>query len=179
MRIRKSITREAAEQALAALTTTIAGAHPGPEPLLLLGIANGGLPVAARLADALAPLRSGPVLRGAIDCSFHRDDIGRSPIPKEVASTSIPADVEGATVLLVDDVLCSGRTVRAALEEVFALGRPARVDLAVLVDRGNRRLPIEANFRGFHEPTAPEESVKVDLGVDPAIVIRSTVSTSA
>src|SRR5439155_6125020 len=95
--------------------------------------------------------------------SFHRDDIGRHPIPKEFVPTRIPADVHGATVVLVDDVLFSGRTVKAALEELFDHGRPTKVELAVLVDRGERRLPFAADYVGMNVHVSPEEKVVVAL----------------
>ena len=92
---------------------------------------------------------TGVIVRvGTLDISFHRDDIGRHPIPKEFAPTQIPGDVNGADVILVDDVLFSGRTVKAALDELFDHGRPTKVELAVLVDRGGRRLPLAAGLRG-------------------------------
>jgi pyrimidine operon attenuation protein/uracil phosphoribosyltransferase len=100
-----------------------------------------------------------------IDGSFHRDDIERHPIPKEFAPTQIPVDVNGATVVLVDDVLFSGRTVKAALDELFDHGRPATVELAVLVDRGGRRLPIAANYCGL--TVAADEGQKVVVALDP------------
>jgi pyrimidine operon attenuation protein/uracil phosphoribosyltransferase len=125
--------------------------------LLLLGIANGGIELARRLAK---PLKA---RAGTLDISFHRDDIGQNPIPKEFAPTQIPADVNGATVILVDDVLFSGRTVKAALEELFDHGRPAKVELAVLVDRGGRLLPIAADYVGLTLASALGEKVAVTL----------------
>jgi pyrimidine operon attenuation protein / uracil phosphoribosyltransferase len=133
-------------------------------PLLLLGIANGGIELARRLA-ALLGRASPPVAAraGTLDISFHRDDIGRHPIPKEFAPTQIPIDVTGATVILVDDVLFSGRTVKAALDELFDHGRPTKVELAVLVDRGGRRLPFAADYVGVTLATRPTEKVVVAL----------------
>ncbi|MEO6243938.1 MAG: phosphoribosyltransferase family protein, partial [Opitutaceae bacterium] len=100
---------------------------------------------------------------GVIDISFHRDDIGRHPIPKEFFPTQIPVDVDGATILLVDDVLFSGRTVKAALDELFDHGRPAKVELAVLVDRGGRLMPVAADYVGFDLAAAPGEKIVVFL----------------
>ncbi len=139
---------QAIHQAIERVASAIASRHVKTDRLLLLGIANGGIVLAERLAKRLkkAGLQPGT---GTIDISFHRDDIGRNPIPKEFSPTIIPHDVNGATVILVDDVLYSGRTVKAALDELFDHGRPTHVELAVLVDRGGRRLPIAADYCGL------------------------------
>lgn len=132
--------------------------HSASEPLVLLGIANGGINFAQRLAALLPHSRV-----GTLDISFHRDDIGQNPIPKEFVPTQIPIDVNGATVILVDDVLFSGRTVKAALDELFDHGRPAQVELAILVDRGGRKLPFAADFCGLKLEALPREKVVVVL----------------
>ena len=129
----------------------------------MLGIANGGIPVARRLCARLGIKRVGD-----LDISFHRDDIGKHPIPKEFTPTLLPGDVNGASVLLVDDVLFTGRTVKAALDELFDHGRPATVELAVLVDRGGRRLPVAPDFVGMSLAAADDEDVVVTLGDVPA-----------
>jgi pyrimidine operon attenuation protein / uracil phosphoribosyltransferase len=154
------------------LIAAIAERHPDTTRLLVLGIANGGILLAKRLG---AKLRATNV--GTLDISFHRDDIGSNPIPKEFAPTVIPTDVNGATVLLVDDVLFSGRTVKAALDELFDHGRPTTVELAVLVDRRGRRLPVAADYCGLQLDAKASEKVVVSL--DPSdeakdfIAIRS------
>jgi len=163
---RKTLHAADVSAAFARLVDSIVGRHRQTPRLVLLGIANGGIPVCQRLAHELASALGRAVEHGTLNVTFHRDDIGRHPIPKDVAETQIPVEIEGASVVLVDDVLFSGRTVRAALEEVFSLGRPTRVELAVLVDRGNHRLPIAADHVGAHEATSPEERVRVRL--DPA-----------
>jgi pyrimidine operon attenuation protein / uracil phosphoribosyltransferase len=158
------------------VASAIARRHTGTARLLLLGIANGGIVLAARLADALkkAGLQPGT---GIIDISFHRDDIGRNPIPKEHTPTMISHDVNGATVILVDDVLHSGRTVKAALDELFDHGRPATVELAVLVDRGGRLLPFAATYTGLTLVAGDTEKVKVRL--DPDAPARDTLLTES
>ncbi len=98
-----------------------------------------------------------------LDISFHRDDIGRHPIPKEFVPAHIPADVHGATVIIVDDVLFSGRTIKAALDELFDHGRPAKVELAILVDRGGRRLPFSPDYCGITLKAGEKEKVVVRL----------------
>jgi pyrimidine operon attenuation protein / uracil phosphoribosyltransferase len=162
---------EPIQTAIQQLASAIASRHREKTPVLL-GIANGGIALARRLS-ALLP--GAPC--GVIDISFHRDDLGRKPIPKEFAPTEIPVDVTGATVVLVDDVLYSGRTVKAALDELFDHGRPAKVELAVLVDRGGRRLPVAADYCGLTLAPAAGEKVVVRLGpaasADDAITVHA------
>jgi pyrimidine operon attenuation protein/uracil phosphoribosyltransferase len=154
----KTIGSGEVQAALTRLTAAIAGRHQSSaRKLIFLGIANGGVELAHRCAAAFG------ARVGTLDVSFHRDDIGRHPIPKEFVPTRIPADVHGATVVLVDDVLFSGRTVKAALEELFDHGRPTKVELAVLVDRGERRLPVAADYVGLTVNASPEEKVVVAL----------------
>ncbi len=154
---------EEIQPAIQQLAAAIARRHDATPPVLL-GIANGGITLARRLA---ALLKGAPC--GVIDISFHRDDIERNPIPKEFAPTHIPVDVSGATVVLVDDVLFSGRTAKAALDELFDHGRPAKVELAVLVDRGGRRLPVAADYCGLTLKAGDTERVSVRLDPeDPA-----------
>lgn len=145
--------------AIERLAAAISARHGRSAPLLL-GIANGGVELAHRLARRLN------VRAGTLDISFHRDDIARNPIPKEFAPTQLPADVNGATVILVDDVLFSGRTVKAALDELFDHGRPTKVELAILVDRGGRRLPFAADYCGLTLDVAEAERVFVRLDRD-------------
>jgi pyrimidine operon attenuation protein/uracil phosphoribosyltransferase len=170
--------------ALDRLATAISTRHAATEKLLLLGIANGGIELARRLATRLLVLQSlgeggsypasrRQILCGVLDISFHRDDISRHPIPKEFAPTHIPADVNSATIILVDDVLFSGRTAKAALDELFDHGRPAKVELAVLADRGGRRLPVSADYTGLTLPARDDEKVVVRL--DPANPARDTI----
>lgn len=160
--------------AISRLGDAIAARHPQRRKLLLLGIANGGVELARRLALQLAAQpEPTPTATGVIDISFHRDDIGRHPIPKEFAPTQIPVDVDGATIILVDDVLFSGRTVKAALDELFDHGRPAKVELAVLVDRGGRLMPVAADYTGLTLAPATEEKVVVTL--DPKSPARDSI----
>jgi pyrimidine operon attenuation protein/uracil phosphoribosyltransferase len=156
--------------AIACLASAIADGHPGTAPLWLLGIANGGIPLAYRLAEAInaIPSSNRRAQAGVLDISFHRDDLGRHPIPKEFTPTALPGDVTGASVILVDDVLFTGRTVKASLDELFDHGRPSRVQLAVLVDRGGRRLPIAPDFVGMTLDAGEKELVVVEFGERPA-----------
>lgn len=164
MAISQTIGAEDIHRAISRLAAAIFERHGSTRKLLLLGIANGGVELTQRLAASLKALAPDVVaLTGTVDISFHRDDIGRHPIPKEFAPTHIPTDVHGATIILVDDVLFSGRTVKAALDELFDHGRPAKVELAVLVDRGGRLLPVAADYTGLTLPTGPMEKVVVTL----------------
>jgi pyrimidine operon attenuation protein/uracil phosphoribosyltransferase len=165
-------------QAIERVASAIARRHAKTPHLLLLGIANGGIVLARRLAALLK--KSGlKVGVGTIDISFHRDDISRHPIPKEFAPTLIPHDINGATIVLVDDVLYSGRTVKAALAELFDHGRPAGVELAVLVDRGGRKLPIAADYCGLTLQATEREKVVVILDEKPAVADSVTVLPAA
>lgn len=163
-------------QAIARVASAIARRHGKTGRLLLLGIANGGVVLARRLATRLKESGLAPGL-GLIDISFHRDDIGRNPIPKESSPTAIPHDVNGATVILVDDVLHSGRTVKAALDELFDHGRPGSVELAVLVDRGGRRLPVSADYVGLTVAATDHEKVVVHL--DPTHPAKDSIASQS
>jgi pyrimidine operon attenuation protein/uracil phosphoribosyltransferase len=126
----------------------------------LIGIQRGGVFLARRLAQGLGEIWNGPVLFGTLDVGMHRDDLSNQFAP-QMQPTVIPFDVTGKTVILVDDVLMSGRTTRAALDALNDFGRPKRIQLAVLIDRGHRELPIKADFVGKNVPTAALEKVVV------------------
>jgi pyrimidine operon attenuation protein / uracil phosphoribosyltransferase len=157
--------------------------NPGDAPLAVVGIHTRGAYLGARLHRLLRELGGGDYPAGSLDISFYRDDVAargavgvvpRTPQPI-VKGTDLPFDVEGKTVVLVDDVLYTGRTIRAAIEALFDYGRPARVQLAVLVDRGHRELPIRPDYVGKNMPTAPLERVNVRLeecdGVDEVVLV--------
>jgi pyrimidine operon attenuation protein / uracil phosphoribosyltransferase len=132
-------------------------------PLRLVGVRTRGVPLADRLAAELARLSGTPVPVGAVDITLYRDDLGRAQTWPVLRGTEIHFDIEGADVVLVDDVLFTGRTVRAALNAVCDLGRPASVRLAVLVDRGHRELPIRADVFGLELKTERHDHVRVML----------------
>jgi pyrimidine operon attenuation protein/uracil phosphoribosyltransferase len=135
----------------------------GPADLVLLGIPSRGVPLARRLAAVIAEVEGVAVPVGSLDVTMHRDDLRRQPT-RTVTPTKIPpSGVDGKVVVLVDDVLYSGRTIRAALEALTELGRPRAVRLAVLVDRGHRELPIRADHVGKNLPTSSSERVHVVL----------------
>jgi len=141
--------------------------------VVLIGVQRGGAFLAERLAAILQKIWNHPVLTGSLDVGMHRDDLWRKITPP-MHPTIIPFDIAGKTVILVDDVLFSGRTTRAALDALNDFGRPRRIQLAVLIDRGHRELPIKADFVGKNVPTAANERVDVRLredgGVDEATV---------
>jgi pyrimidine operon attenuation protein/uracil phosphoribosyltransferase len=140
----------------------IAERNEPPKDLVIVGVQRGGVFLANRLAALLQKIIGQPVPAGSLDVSMHRDDIGHQAAPN-VHPTEIPFDVTGKTVVLVDDVLFSGRTTRAALDALNDFGRPQRVQLAVLIDRGHRELPIRPDFVGKNIPTALVQKVQVRL----------------
>jgi pyrimidine operon attenuation protein/uracil phosphoribosyltransferase len=146
----------------------------GPGELVLLGIPTRGVPLARRLADRVAAIEDADIPAGSLDVTMHRDDLRLRPA-RALDHTDIPSGgVDGKVVVLVDDVLFSGRTVRAALDALSDLGRPRAVQLAVLVDRGHRELPIRADYVGKNLPTSLAEVVQVQLaeydGVDAVLI---------
>lgn len=134
----------------------------GAADVALVGIYKRGVPLARRLGEEVGRIEGARPPVGSLDISFYRDDVAIRR-PREITSTILPFDVEGKTVVLVDDVLYTGRTVRAAIDALVDFGRPRSVQLAVLVDRGHRELPIRADFIGKNIPTSQSEEVKVLL----------------
>jgi pyrimidine operon attenuation protein/uracil phosphoribosyltransferase len=130
--------------------------------IVLIGVQRGGVFLANRLQPILTSIINRPVPAGVLDVSMHRDDLDNHVAP-EVHPTNIPIDITGKTVVLVDDVLFSGRTTRAAMDALNDFGRPRRIQLAVLIDRGHRELPIKADFVGKNVPTALNERIDVQL----------------
>ncbi|GAB5562470.1 MAG: bifunctional pyr operon transcriptional regulator/uracil phosphoribosyltransferase PyrR [Synoicihabitans sp.] len=158
--------------AIADIASAIKARHSSLANVCLIGIANGGLELNRRLARAISP----KIPTGELDTSFYRDDIGRNPIPKESRPTIIPFDVTGKIVVLVDDVLHSGRTLNAALNELFDHGRPAAVELAILIDRGGRKLPFAADYVGITLDIENDQNVVVTLDADEPANDQATVA---
>jgi pyrimidine operon attenuation protein/uracil phosphoribosyltransferase len=173
--IRRAITRIAHE---------IAERNEGVANIVLVGIRRRGVPLAQRIAGTLADFEGERVPVGTLDITLYRDDLSlRGPTPV-VHATNIPLDITGRTIVLVDDVLYTGRTARAALDALADLGRPARIQLAVLIDRGHRELPIRADFVGKNVPTAGDEVIEtrlkeVDGGEDGVFIVRQAHTESA
>src|ERR1700761_5731008 len=141
----------------------------GPPKVILLGIPTRGVTLAARLVDKIKEFSGVTVARGALDITLYRDDLDFKP-PRPLADTSIPAGgIDGALVVLVDDVLYTGRSVRSALDALRDIGRPRAGQLAALVHRGHRELPLRADYVGKNVPTSRNENVKVRLTEDDGI----------
>lgn len=149
------------ENALDAMARRLAEGHRDGGPLALVGVRTRGVPIATRLAEKLARLVGRAVPVGALDITLYRDDLGDGNRWPVLLGTEIPFAVDGAEIVLVDDVLYTGRTIRAALNSICDLGRPARVRLAALVDRGHRELPIRADAVGLILETTRSERVRV------------------
>jgi pyrimidine operon attenuation protein/uracil phosphoribosyltransferase len=156
------LTAPAIQRALARIAHEIAERNEAGSEVALVGIQRGGLPLAHRLSALLSGIWGQAVPTGSLDVSMHRDDLDQRAAPN-MQPTVIPFDVTGKTVVLVDDVLFSGRTIRAAMDALNDFGRPRRIQLAILVDRGHRELPIKADFVGKNVPTALTETVAVRL----------------
>src|SRR2546423_7032480 len=150
-------------RALARIAHEILERDKGADELVLVGIANRGDHLARRLAGEIDRIDGVTVPVGVLDITFYRDDIGMRAEAPEVHETRIDFDITGRTVVVVDDVLFTGRTIRAALDALVDFGRPEAIQLAVLVDRGHRELPIRADYVGKNVPTSREEVVKVQL----------------
>jgi pyrimidine operon attenuation protein / uracil phosphoribosyltransferase len=163
----------AIQRALTRIAHEIAEQNETGGEVVLIGIQRGGVPLGERLGALLASIWGHPVPTGRLDVSMHRDDLDRRAAPN-VQPTVIPFDVAGKTVVLVDDVLFSGRTIRAAMDALNDFGRPRRIQLAVLIDRGHRDLPIKADFVGKNVPTSMTERVRVRLtemgGADEVVI---------
>jgi pyrimidine operon attenuation protein/uracil phosphoribosyltransferase len=155
-RISRSLTRIAHE---------ILERNRGVEELALVGIRTRGVPLARRLAQAIRDINQHDVPTGALDITLYRDDLMRTAVGAQpvIHKTEIPFSIDDKKILLVDDVLYTGRTIRAALDALIEFGRPKAIQLVVLVDRGHRELPIKADYVGKNLPTSPAQSVQVHL----------------
>jgi pyrimidine operon attenuation protein/uracil phosphoribosyltransferase len=165
---------QAIHRALTRIAHEIAERNDSDRDVVLAGIPVGGVPLARRLSATLEIIWGHAVPVGTLDISMHRDDLDQRLAPT-VHPTIIPFDVNGKTVVLVDDVLFSGRTIRAAMDALNDFGRPQCIQLAVLVDRGHRELPIKADFVGKNVPTALTEEVRVRLeepGTEEEVVLE-------
>lgn len=169
------LTGLAMERALTRIAHEIAERNEAGDDVVIVGIQTGGVPLAQRVSSLLAGIWGQPVPTGQLDVSMHRDDLDQRVAPR-VQPTVIPFDITGRTVVLVDDVLFSGRTVRAAMDALNDFGRPRQIQLAVLIDRGHRELPIKADFVGKNVPTGRDENIIVRLaeegGVDEVVLER-------
>ncbi len=153
----------------------------GTDALVLVGMRTRGVPLAQRIAVAIAGFEGVEIPVGALDIGLYRDDIRYRGIKPSIKPSDIPTDIADKNVVLVDDVLFTGRTVRAALDELIDYGRPKRIRLAVLVDRGHRELPIRADYVGKNVPTALDEEVQLRLtetdGRDEVTIVSDSAIT--
>ena len=163
-------------RALVRIGHEIVEKHGGTDGLALIGIQRRGVPLAKRIADAIAQAEGVKVPVGALDITFYRDDLSMVATQPVVKGTELPFDVNHYTVVLVDDVLYTGRTVRAAMDALVDFGRPLAIRLTVLVDRGHREFPIRADHVGKNVPTSREEIIQVRLtevdGAEEVLIAR-------
>jgi pyrimidine operon attenuation protein/uracil phosphoribosyltransferase len=152
--IRRALTRIAHE---------ILEKNAGTEDLVLIGIRRRGVPLARRIADRIKKIEDAAVPQGILDITLYRDDLSQLDYHPLVRKTEVPFSITGKKIVLVDDVLFTGRTARAALDALMDLGRPQLIQLAVLIDRGHRELPIRADYVGKNVPTSRKEVVQVSL----------------
>ena len=169
---------EAIRRSLVRISHEIVEKNKGVENIVLVGIRTRGVPIAERLADAIEKIEGTRPPVGVLDITLYRDDLSTLAYQPVVRTTELPVDISGKIVVLVDDVLYTGRTIRAALDAVIDMGRPTTIQLAVLIDRGHRELPIRADFVGKNVPTSSHEVVSVQLDtIDGAekVVIKESV----
>jgi pyrimidine operon attenuation protein/uracil phosphoribosyltransferase len=169
-------------RALTRVAHEVVERNKGTAGLVVVGIHTRGVPLARRLGAKLAEIEGRRVPVGALDVTMYRDDIGLRP-PAATRDTDLPFDLAGTVVVLVDDVLYTGRTIRAALDALTDFGRPRAIQLAVLVDRGHRELPLRADYVGKNLPTAPDQAVRVLLdetdGSDGVVIEEPTTKAVA
>ena len=180
---RQIMTGDEIRRAIVRISHEIVEKQAGTQDLALVGIQRRGVPLAMRVADAIEEHEGVRLPVGALDITFYRDDLSLVAQQPIVKGTDLPFDLNGKTIVLVDDVLYTGRTVRAAMDELIDFGRPRAIRLAVLIDRGHRELPIRADHVGKNVPTSREEIVKVHVaefdGIDEVSIARRVPATEA
>ena len=154
---------EGVRRALTRISHEIVEKNKGVDNILLVGIRTRGVPIAERLAESIGQIEGKQPPVGVLDITLYRDDLSTLSYQPIVRPTELPVDITGKVVVLVDDVLYTGRTIRAALDAVIDMGRPKAIQLAVLIDRGHRELPIRADFVGKNVPTSSREVVSVQI----------------
>ncbi len=169
------MTAEDIRRTLARIAHEIIERNKSTDRLVLVGLHTRGVPLAGRLAANIESYENSRLLVGALDFSLYRDDLPASEVNSIVQKTDIPADIDGKSVVLVDDVLYTGRSIRAAMDALIDLGRPRSIQLAVLIDRGHREMPIRADYVGKNIPSARHEDIQVRLvetdGTDEVAII--------
>ena len=174
------MTSEDIRRTLARVTHEIIERNKAIEHLILVGMHTRGVPLAGRLAANIEDFESSKVPVGALDISLYRDDLSSLDLKPVVRRTDIPANTDDKSIVLVDDVLYTGRSIRAAMDALIDLGRPQSIQLAVLIDRGHRELPIRADYIGKNMPSSRHEEIQVQLeeidGIDEVAIISMPVS---
>jgi pyrimidine operon attenuation protein/uracil phosphoribosyltransferase len=169
------MTAEDIRRTLARIAHEIIEHNKSTDQLILVGLHTRGVPLARRLSDSIEKYENSRLAVGALDFSLYRDDLDPSETKNVVERTEIPADINGKSVVLVDDVLFTGRSIRAAMDALIDLGRPRSIQLAVLIDRGHREMPIRADYVGKNIPSARHEDIQVRLtetdGVDEVAIV--------
>ncbi len=180
---RQIMTADEIRRATTRLSHEIVEKQAGTSGLVLIGIQRRGVPLASRIAAAILEHEGADIPVGALDITFYRDDLSMVAQQPVVKGTELPSAIDGRTIVLVDDVLYTGRTIRAAMDALVDFGRPQAIRLAVLVDRGHRELPIRADHVGKNVPTSREEIVRVHLeeidGEDQVEIERLVAVTAA
>jgi pyrimidine operon attenuation protein/uracil phosphoribosyltransferase len=174
MPLKTVMTAEDVRRTLSRIAHEITERNKDTASLVLVGMRTRGVPLANRLASLIAGFEHVQVPVGALDFSLYRDDLNRRNFQPQVKSTDIPVNVDGKVIILVDDVLYTGRSTRAAMDALIDYGRPQVIQLAVLIDRGHRELPIRADYVGKNIPSAAAEDIKVKLaetdGIDEVVI---------
>ncbi|HFU6520459.1 TPA: bifunctional pyr operon transcriptional regulator/uracil phosphoribosyltransferase PyrR [Enterococcus hirae] len=163
MQAKEVVDQVTMKRALTRITYEIIERNQTIQDVVLIGIKTRGIYIASRVADRLKQLEGIEVPVGELDITLYRDDKKDTPAEAELHSSDIPVSLEGKEVILIDDVLYTGRTIRAAMDAVMDYGRPRKISLAVLVDRGHRELPIRADYVGKNIPTAKTEEILVEM----------------
>jgi len=175
MPLKTVMTAEDIRRTLARVAHEIIERNKSTDHLILVGLHTRGVPLAKRLATSIESYEKSGLPVGALDFSLYRDDLDTSDAKSALQRTDIPSDINGKSVVLVDDVLYTGRSIRAAMDAIIDLGRPRSIQLAVLIDRGHREMPIRADYVGKNIPSARHEDIQVRLaetdGVDGVAIV--------
>lgn len=174
--IKELLNKKDIERILSRIAHEIIEKNKGTENLCLVGIQRGGVHLAKRLAVKIKDIENADIMVGSLDISLYRDDIGIRKEQPVVRKTEMPCDITDKKVVLVDDVLFTGRSIRSAMDALMDFGRPAQIQLAVLIDRGHRELPIRADYVGKNIPTSRTESIEVQIeeeGLEDKVVLQA------
>jgi pyrimidine operon attenuation protein/uracil phosphoribosyltransferase len=170
------LNREDIRRAITRIAHEIVERNHGCDGIVLIGVHTRGVPIAKRIAANISLFEKAEVLVGDLDISLHRDDLLSLDVQPVLRPTNIPTDIEGKRIVLVDDVLYTGRSIRAAIDALIEFGRPQYIQLVVLVDRGHREIPIRADYVGKNMPTSRDEQVEVRLeevdGTDEVVIVK-------